>query len=370
MRIATFNVENMFERPAVMNLPNWSDGRPVLQDFAELSDLIERQTYNAATKKRLVTLMDRNKGLLTQGHSKFIRLRESRGRLVRKPRNKPREIAVDGRDEWIGWFELIPDQVNETAISNTGRVVTLLEADVLCLVEADNRIALTRFNDSVVKQVGGKPYEHVMLIDGNDKRGIDVGLMTRDGFPIETMVSHVDDEDATGKVFSRDCAEYRIALPTGERLLVLINHFKSKGFGSQASSNKRRKRQTTRARVIYDERRAEGWDLIAVVGDFNDTPDSDPLKPLLKSGSDLTDIMAHAKFVGDGRPGTYANGTKSGKIDYILLSPALAGRITGGGVERRGVWGGKHGTLFPHLPEMLTEIDSASDHAALWADFA
>lgn len=370
MRIATFNVENMFERPAVMNLPNWSDGRQVLQDFAELSDLIERQTYNAATKKRLVTLMDRNKGLLTQGQSKFIRLRESRGKLVRKPRNKPREIAVDGRDEWIGWFELIPDQVNETAISNTGRVVTLLEADVLCLVEADNRIALTRFNDSVVKQVGGKPYEHVMLIDGNDKRGIDVGLMARDGFPIETMVSHVDDEDATGKVFSRDCAEYRIALPTGDRLLVLINHFKSKGFGSQASSNKRRKRQTTRARAIYDARRAEGWDLVAVVGDFNDTPDSDPLKPLLKNGSDLTDIMAHATFVGDGRPGTYANGTKSGKIDYILLSPALAGRVTGGGVERRGVWGGKHGTLFPHLPEMLKEIDSASDHAALWADFA
>jgi endonuclease/exonuclease/phosphatase family metal-dependent hydrolase len=369
MILAIFNVENLFERPAAMNLPKWSDGRKILQDFQELNDLISRATYTTATKKKLLTIMDRNKGLLTQGKSKFIRMREVRGKLVYKPADKPREIRYNGRAEWIGWFELIEDQVNEIAIDNTARIVKEIDADILCVVEADNRIALTRFNKTVLKGVGGTPYEHVMLIDGNDERGIDVGILTRGQFLIESMVSHVDDQDSKGKIFSRDCAEYRMKLPSGDKLLVMINHFKSKGYGSQSTSNAKRKRQAMRVRSIYEDRRSEGWDLIAVVGDFNDTPESDPLKPLLKSGSDLIDVMAHPKFVSDGRPGTYANGTKSGKIDYILLSPALSNRVITGGIERRGVWGGKHGTLFPHLPEINEPVDAASDHAAVWVDF-
>jgi endonuclease/exonuclease/phosphatase family metal-dependent hydrolase len=369
MRLATFNVENLFERPAAMNLPKWTDGKKILQDFSELNDLIAQGTYTAATKKKLLTIMARNKGLLTRGTSKFIRLRETRGKLVYKPVGKPRKIRFDGRSEWVGWFELIEDQLNEVAIYNTARIVNAIDADILCVVEADNRIALTRFNGTVLKQVGGTPYKHVMLIDGNDERGIDVGILTRKQLPIETIVSHVDDQDSKGTIFSRDCAEYRVALPGGGQLLVIINHFKSKGYGSQSTSNAKRKRQAQRARRIYRDRRSEGWDLIAILGDFNDTPDSNPLKPLLKSGSDLVDIMSHPKFVGDGRPGTYANGSKSGKIDYILLSPALAERVTAGGIERRGVWGGKHGTLFPHLPEITKPLEAASDHAAVWVDF-
>jgi len=369
MRLMTFNVENLFERPAAMNLPKWSDGSKVLKDFAELNNLIEKDTYTAPTKKKLLTVMGRYKGLLTQGKSKFIRLREVRGKLIYKPSGKPRQIRYNGRAEWVGWFELVPDTVNETAIENTARVMKEVDADILCVVEADDRIALTRFSDFMIKQVGGTPYDHVMLIDGNDNRGIDVAIMTRDQFPIESMASHVDDQDSIGTIFSRDCAEYRVTLPDGDELLVMINHLKSKGYGSQASSNAKRKRQAKRVRSIYQERRQQGWKLIAVAGDLNDTPDSKPLKPLLKSGSDLIDIMAHPKFVGDGRPGTHGNGTKSGKLDYILLSPALSKRVTGGGIERRGVWGGKHGTLFPHLPQINEAVEAASDHAALWVDF-
>ena len=54
-----------------------------------------------------------------------------------------------------------------------------VKADVLGVVEADNRIALQLFSELPLKKVNGKPYEHVMLIDGNDDRGIDVGLLTK-----------------------------------------------------------------------------------------------------------------------------------------------------------------------------------------------
>jgi hypothetical protein len=51
MILATFNVENLFERPAAMNLPKWSDGRKILEDFKDLNDLIFQETYTDAIKK-------------------------------------------------------------------------------------------------------------------------------------------------------------------------------------------------------------------------------------------------------------------------------------------------------------------------------
>src|SRR3546814_9536500 len=59
--------------------------------------------------------------------------------------------------------------------------------------------------------VGGRPYDHVMLIDGNDERGIDVGLLTRAAYPIDAMPSHVDDRDTKGnRIFIRDRTSPRL----------------------------------------------------------------------------------------------------------------------------------------------------------------
>lgn len=367
MRLATFNVENMFNRAAVMNLAEWSDGRKFLEDFAELTNLIEKDIYTAADKAEMLKIMKRNGGLLTVGKSKYIALNKIRGSFLKKPKGKPVEIAANGRADWIGWFELRKQHIEEAAIENTARVIREVDADILCVVEADNRIVLTRFNELVIPKVGGQEYDHAMLIDGNDERGIDVGILTRKDYPVESIVSHVYDTDDKGTVFSRDCAEYRIATPSGKTLLVLVNHFKSKGYGSSTSSNAKRERQARQVRKVYDERLQAGFEYIAIAGDLNDTPDSSPLAPLLGDGA-LVDIMAHPSFAGDGRPGTHGNGNKSGKLDYILMSPKLAQAVQAGGIERRGVWGGKHGTLFPHFPEIEEEKDEASDHAALWVD--
>jgi endonuclease/exonuclease/phosphatase family metal-dependent hydrolase len=210
-------------------------------------------------------------------------------------------------------------------------------ADVLAVVEAEDRTALRRFNTDVLMPQQGVAFDHIMLIDGNDDRGIDVGILTRNGHEIIDIRSHVDDADGKGVIFSRDCAEYTVSTPAGGTVLVMVNHLKSKGFGTQASSNGKRLRQATRTRAIYDERRGSGIDHIAIVGDFNDTPGSAPLAPLLAQGSDLKDISLHASFQSDGRPGTFGNGTASAKFDYILMSPALFAKVTAGAVFRKGV---------------------------------
>jgi endonuclease/exonuclease/phosphatase family metal-dependent hydrolase len=369
MRLATFNVENMFERPVIMNLPEWKEGEQVLQDFTDLSILIEKPKYEPADKKKMLEIITkRHKGLIISGQTKYMRLNEVRGKLLKKPRKAPVEIAVDGRDKWIGWFELKRETIKEVAIENTARVICEVNGDVFCMVEVENRIAANRFNESVIPKVGGIKYDHVMVIDGNDDRGIDVGIMTRQSFNIQSIVSHVDDVDTEGLIFSRDCPEYIIITPSNNTLLVLINHFKSKGFGSQNENDAKRERQAKRVREIYDRRIKEGFENIVIAGDLNDTPERDPLKPILGNDSGLVDVMSHPKFVGDGREGTHGNGTKGGKLDYILMSPKAESLVQACGIERRGVWGGKNGNLFPHFSEIKTSKDAASDHAALWVE--
>ena len=46
------------------------------------------------------------------------------------------------------------------------------------------------------------------------------------------------------------------------------------------------------------------------------------------------------------------------------MSPKLSTKVLkNGGIERRGVWAGKNGRSFPHLPEIKQLEDAASDHA-------
>jgi hypothetical protein len=62
---------------------------------------------------------------------------------------------------------------------------------------------------------------------GNDERGIDVGILSH--YPIRRMRSHIADRSGDAHTFSRDCPEYYIELPSGRELLILPNHFASKG---------------------------------------------------------------------------------------------------------------------------------------------
>jgi endonuclease/exonuclease/phosphatase family metal-dependent hydrolase len=299
-------------------------------------------------------------------NNRYMILRKIRGTFDKKPHNEPRGIEAKGRNSWIGWFELKTDTVREAAIENTARVFNAVDADVLCVVEAEDRVALKRFNEFMIPVVNGRKYDHVMLIDGNDDRGIDVGIMTRHDFPITRMMSHVDDKDGNNPIFSRDCAEYVIS--TGQNnLLLLVNHFKSKGYGSQTQSNARRRRQAQRVREIYEERLSE-FPLIAIVGDFNDTPTSGPLEPLLGDGQ-LVDAMAHPRFVNspnDNVLGTFGK-AQTIKFDYILMSPELSRRVDTAGVERRGVWRGVRSRR-KMFDDVESELDAASDHAAVWVE--
>jgi endonuclease/exonuclease/phosphatase family metal-dependent hydrolase len=369
MKLASFNVETLFERARAMNLEHQADGKEVLKMHAQMNGILHKTKYTDADKTKIKELRKALGFDKKDDGGEFVILRQNRGHLVKRPTSGGLQVVANGRAEWLGWLDLKMEAVNEISTRMTAKVINEIGADVVALVEAESRPSLLKFHDDVLILPHGASYDHIMLIDGNDDRGIDVALMARNGFHIDSIRSHVDDRSDGKRIFSRDCAEYHLTTPANDRLIVLVNHFKSKGFGSQSANDARRKLQAERVKVIYQALRNDGASNVAIVGDFNDTDGRDPLKPLLQ-GTDLKDISKHANFDDQGRPGTFANGTASNKIDYILLSPALFAKTTGGTIVRLGVWGGVNGTLFPHFPEITKAAEAASDHAAIVADIA
>lgn len=81
-----------------------------------------------------------------------------------------------------------------------------MNPDILVLVEVESRPALQQFHDRVLQPLLASPCGYNMVIDGNDQRGIDVGILSR--YPIQRMRSHIADRTGARHTFSRDCPEY------------------------------------------------------------------------------------------------------------------------------------------------------------------
>jgi hypothetical protein len=179
MRLASFNLENIFDRAKAFDQNTIAEGKVILDKFGRLNKLFAKPTYSAADKKSILDNL-KDLGVLKDDNAgEFVRLRQNRGKLLKRPKSGPVVVVADGRDDWIGWLELKTERVNEIATQNTARVVRDVNADVIGTIEVDDRVALLRFNEQLLPSVNTQPYPHVMLIDGNDDRGIDVGMMSR-----------------------------------------------------------------------------------------------------------------------------------------------------------------------------------------------
>jgi len=377
MKIAAYNVEILFDRAKVFNDDDPDTHRDVLEAHAELNTLFEEDEYSDADKARMLELIDQL-GMLRNDRGPFTRIRKIRGQLISRPQ-APRQpfIKANRRADWVGWCELRTAAVDEVAMVNTARVIRDVNADVLAIVEAESRPVLKKFHALMMEKLGlAQGYRHLMIIDGNDDRGIDVGLATHDGFPIGEMRSHVDDLKPDGNpIFSRDCPEYEVTTPTGARLVLLPNHFKSKFGGNDPTSRAKRLAQSEAVAGYYRRLIAEGVENVVVLGDLNDTPDSDELAPLL-GGTDLRDVSEHPKFTefefqannGHRGIGTHRLGNDDSKIDYLLLSPALFAKVVKGGIFRKGAWPGSHPPRWEVYPELTKQHEAASDHHAIWAE--
>jgi endonuclease/exonuclease/phosphatase family metal-dependent hydrolase len=375
VRVASFNVENLFARPAAFTAETRAAGDRVLAGYQEFNTLIGNAVYSGADKQRMRDLLVALDVYYVNIHGAVRRrftqtprwawLRKNRGSFDREPVDTSNdvEIVATGRDSWIGWLELATEAVNETGTRMTARVIADIDADILAIIEAEDRPSLIRLNQELLD---GR-YRHVMLVDGNDERGINVGIMTKPGFPIRSIRSNVDAEDAEGTIFSRDCCEYEVGTPSGAVLKMLVNHFKSQSGGGGT----RRARQANQVRSIVDGLVNDG-DRVVVLGDLNEGQpalDQPPpnLAALFDPNGPLVSCYDLDGFdVGD-RLGTFAPCGLDDRLDYILLSTTLGPAFLGGEVFRKGVWGDRktRPTAWQTYPEMTHSVHQASDHAAV-----
>ena len=378
VRITSFNVENLFARPKAFNPIDWSAGQAALNAYREVNELFLNTIYSAADKQRirdLLVVLDiysvNNAGAIRRKRTQSPRwawLRKNKGKFDRQPRNTAQnvEIIVNRRADWIGWVELAKGTNDETSTRMTARVIQDVGADIIGIVEAEDRPSLVRFNNELLRGL----YQHVMLVDGNDERGIDVGIMTRNNIEIESIRSNVDAEDAVGPVFSRDCPQYKVHTPNGMVVHVLVNHFKSQSGGG----GPKRQRQATEVRRIVDGLVAQGQHVV-VLGDLNEGPaaagnQAVNLRALFDNNSPLVDSYTLPTFQVGNRPGTFNACTLRNRLDYILISRSLLPQFAGGGVFRNGLWGSRvtRPDAWITYPEITRSSEQASDHAAVFVD--
>ncbi|UXN74379.1 hypothetical protein N8D56_04115 [Devosia sp. A8/3-2] len=202
MKIAAFNVENLFDRPKAFNSEDQAKGATITDAVAEINVLIGKEIYSDADKKRMLVLIKELK--LTAPNPPFAIFRKIRGSFWKQPKSGPMVITAKGRADWVGWVELRTEPNNAVAVMNTGRVIMEAAADIPAVIEAEDRVALKQFSEQVLLKLGGEPYDEIMLIDGNDERGIDVGLMLTNGYSVGLMRSHIADMRENGeRIYSR-----------------------------------------------------------------------------------------------------------------------------------------------------------------------
>lgn len=241
-------------------------------------------------------------------------------------------------------------------IEALARAIRSLDADVIALQEVENDHVIKAMVDAYLRDAG---YKHIVASYTNSGRGIRLVVISK--LPVASVTSYHQRElslpdDERRWHFARDLFRVQVQVNDVRNLDLFVVHFKSKiSSKGDPDSAAWRLAEATMARSIIDgilQSDPGGW--LAIVGDFNDTPETKTIAaftdwgPLRTPG--LTDV--HADRTPERRI-TYLHKPYRSTIDYILVSPALAKRY------------------ISNSSRVLTDEDllSGSDHAPIAASF-
>jgi endonuclease/exonuclease/phosphatase family metal-dependent hydrolase len=249
--------------------------------------------------------------------------------------------------------KLVEEKPPEERAKVANRIIAM-NADVLAVQEIEDidRLRLFARDD-----LGGL-YPYQVLVEGNDPRLIDVGVLSK--LPIGGITSWqeaVHDDSPDDTVFGRDLLQVEIYdPPRNKKLLTLFNnHLKSHYVpwdqdpvvGAQLA-NERRKRQAEKITEIVEATMRPDSRYV-ILGDMNDPPDSEWLAPFAAApGLGVVDALTNPietipareddpppqspawthRFKPSGEPAQYE------LYDQIWLSPR-AGREAEGRVDRQ-----------------------------------
>jgi endonuclease/exonuclease/phosphatase family metal-dependent hydrolase len=255
------------------------------------------------------------------------------------PRAKPGQLVV-AEYNTLNLFDDVDDPYREDEgtpakpreqMERLAQSIESLNADVIAVEEVENRDYLQRFVDVFLPNLG---YDNVVLFEGNDKRGIDVGLISR--VPIGPVRSHrhlkFKGPDGATQHFQRDLLAVTVEPEGGQPLEIWIVHLKSKRGTSPGADDSEpiRLAEAMEIRKLLDEQMAKDPQTrIIVTGDFNDTAESKSITTIVGSGptamwSAISDLGPSPKVI------TYNEGEFKSIIDFMLCSPAMHDRYVKG----------------------------------------
>lgn len=378
-RVATYNLENLFRRARILNLRDEARSQELLGWVRDLQSLIDRKTYTDANRKAIFDLSAQLRV--------YIDFRVDMGSFGdwRKQDSASGSVtgwqvfkSCKGRDDWLGQLVYTDQEFSDEQRANTAKVLVDVNADAVCTIEVEGMDALNMFNRQGLKN----RYKQYVSIDSpNDPRHIDVGFLSKR--PIRSIRTHIFDMNTKGKsIFSRDCLRVEVEGPAEKPIHFLCNHFKSQRSSSSsdaAASAARRKAQAGRVSEILTGGYNLKKDLVVVLGDLNEDPESphQSIKPLVDTPDliSVTDLAAPRGERWTYHYGGAKKGERLSQLDYIFVSKALFARLKKVGYERRGIFDvekittGEAAPVVKAYPSVTKWSESASDHAALWADF-
>ena len=209
-------------------------------------------------------------------------------------------------------FERIKDKERDL----TAKAIKETRADIIGLQEVENLDTLKSFQSDFLKLY---PYQY--LLDANDPRLIDVGVLSK--VEATHLVTHQFDKQNSHRVFSRDCLEMEFDLQ-GTPLTLFINHFKSM-LGGRDQTMARRMEQSERVVQIVKNKFGNDPEneRFFIVGDLNDYLPSTGLQPLL--GQPWLDNVLETRLpAGEQWTHWYDKNNSVAQMDYILLSKRIA----------------------------------------------
>lgn len=208
------------------------------------------------------------------------------------------------------------ERVFEKERTLTANAIKDTNADIIALQEVENLDTLKTFQSRFVKKY---PYQYLM--DGNDPRFIDVGVLSK--YEATLIKTHQFDKKGNSKIFSRDCFEVEYNI-NGTPLTLFINHFKSM-LGGRGPTMARRKEQAERVVEIIKNKFGNNPsnENFIVLGDLNDYLPSTGLNPLL-SQPWLENVIRTRLQPADQWTHWYDKENSVAQLDYILLSKKLA----------------------------------------------
>ena len=239
------------------------------------------------------------------------------------------------------------DNAAELARQRTKVVAALrgLDADIVGLIELQNRADVSGFEPGAALAdllaalnagvASDAQYAAVdMALGGSGTDYIRTAFVYRPArvTPVGRAVADSD------PIFQRPpLAQLFARVADGSRVIVCVNHFKSKGSGSgmdadqkdgQGASNASRRLQAQRLVVFLEAQKAALGDSdVLVIGDLNANAEEDPIDVLRAAGYvDVLERFAPAPRV------SYVFEAASGHLDHALASPSLAAQVSGAGI--------------------------------------